>query len=96
LVLLVLKPVVLEVDLVDVEGDVEGFDDDFEVELPAFEDEENVDEVFVEDFELEVLVLEDDADVPDELFDETVDDFGSVEIVVELVKLDLLGDIVEE
>jgi hypothetical protein len=94
LVLLVLKPVVLEVDLVDIEDAVEGFDD-FEVELPAFEDEENVDEVFVEDFELEVLVLEDDASVSDEFFDETVDDFGSVEIV-ELVKLGLLGDIVEE
>jgi hypothetical protein len=96
LVLLVLEPVVLEVDLVDVEDTVEGFDDDFEVELPAFVEEENVDEVFVANFELEVLVLEDDVDVPDEFFDETVDDFGSVKIVVELARLDLLGDIVEE
>jgi hypothetical protein len=93
---LVLKPVVLEVDLVDIEDAVKGFDDDFEVELPAFEEEESIDEVFVEYFELEVPALEDDADVPDEVFDEVVDDFRSVEIVVELVKLDLPGDIAEE
>jgi hypothetical protein len=46
LVLLVLELVVLEVDLVDVEDAVDSFDDDFEVELPVFEEEENVDEVF--------------------------------------------------